>query len=198
MPFSYEQLRDIMRGQQLKSVQEVLEHLRQRQGLRGLQAGAELHARHGVVRRSRRRPLGALHQRSRPRQHSEGRNVLRGAAHARRRDLARRTAPHRRRRRQVQRADGEDHRKPAHRSAGRQESRSAESLGRPRHAFGPGLHQGRPHGEDLRRHRVLPLRRAGFDARRHRTGAASGESVYAAQSSRWAWWAVRAIAPRPR
>ena len=51
-------------------------HLRQRPGLRGLQAGAELHARHALVRRSRRGPLGALHQRSRPRQHPEGRHVL--------------------------------------------------------------------------------------------------------------------------
>ena len=59
------------------------ERLRQSQGLRGVQAGAELHARHGVVRRSRGRPLGPLHQRSRPRQHSEGRDLFRGAAHAR-------------------------------------------------------------------------------------------------------------------
>ena len=53
---------------------------------------------------------------------------------------------------------------------------------RSRHAFRPGLHQGRPHGEDLRGHGVLPLRRAGFHQRRNRTGAASGESVHAAQS----------------
>ena len=51
-------------------------HLRQRPGLRGLQAGAELHARHALVRRSRRGPLGPLHQRPRPRQHPEGRHVL--------------------------------------------------------------------------------------------------------------------------
>ena len=141
-------------------------HLRQRPGLRGLQAGAQLHGRHDLVRRSRRGPLGALHQRSRARQHSEGRHVLGGSAHARRRDDAGRAAPHRRRRRQVQSADGQDHRQPAHRSARRQEGGPAESVGRPRHAVRPGLHEGRPHGEDLRRHRVLPLRHAGLHERR--------------------------------
>ena len=173
-------------------------HLRQPQGLRSLQAGAELHARHGVVRRSRGRPLGALHQRSRPRQYPEGRHVLRGAAHARRRDHARRTAPHRRRRRQVQRADGEGHRQPAHRPAGRQESRPAENLGRSRHALRPGLHQGRAHGEDLRRHGVLPLRRAGFDAAPASNWNGAWRICSRRTSSRWAWSAVRATAPRRR
>ena len=76
---------------------------------------------------------------------------------------------------------GQGHGQPAHRSAGSQESGSAEGVGRPRNAFRPGLHQGRAHGEDLRGHRVLPLRRAGFDQRRNRTGAAPGKSVHAAQ-----------------
>ena len=62
-----------------------------------------------------------------------------------------------------QRADGEDHRQPAHRSARDQERRSAEGLGRSRHAVRPGVHEGRAHGEDVRRHRVLPLRHAGLD-----------------------------------
>ena len=77
--------------------------LRQRHRLRGLQAGAQLHARHALVRRSRRRPLGALHQRSRAREHPEGRHVLGRAAHPRRRHQPRRAAPHRRRRGQVPR-----------------------------------------------------------------------------------------------
>ena len=51
---------------------------------------------------------------------------------------------------------------------GVQEERPAEDVGRPRHAVRPGVHQGRAHGEDLRRHRVLPLRHAGRDQRRHR------------------------------
>ena len=53
---------------------------------------------------------------------------------------------------------------------------------RSRHAFRPGVHQRRPHGEDLRGHGVLPLRRAGFHQHRHRTGTASGKSVHAAQN----------------
>ena len=151
--------------------------LRQRHRLRDLQAGAELHARHAVVRRSRRGPLGALHQRSRARQHSEGRHVLGRAANPRRCDQPGRTAPHRRRRGQIPRADGEDHRQPAHRSAGHQEGRPAEGVGRSRHAVGPGVHQGRAHGEDLRRHRVLPLRHAGLDrARASRWSGASSNS----------------------
>ncbi len=77
---------------------------------------------------------------------------------------------------------GEDHRQPAHRPAGREESGPAENLGRPWNALRSGLHQGRPHGEDLRGHGVLPLRRAGFHERRHRTGAAPRKSVHPAQS----------------
>ena len=75
--------------------------LRQRHRLRGVQAGAQLHARHAVVRRSRRGPLGAVHQRSRARQHPEGRHLLGDPAHSRRRDQSRRAAAHRRRGGQV-------------------------------------------------------------------------------------------------
>ena len=71
-------LREIIRSQQLKIGAGGARHLRQRQGLRGLQAGAQLHGGRGLVRRSRGGPLGALHQRSRPRQHSERRHVLSG------------------------------------------------------------------------------------------------------------------------
>ena len=49
------------------------------------------------------------------------------------------------------------------------------------HAVRAGVHQGRAHGEDLRRHRVLPVRHAGLDRRRHRDGAALREAVHAAQ-----------------
>ena len=69
---------------------------------------------------------------------------------------------------------------------------------RPRNAFRPGLYEGRPHGEDLRRHGVLPLRRAGFDQRRHRAGAAASKICSRRTSSRWASSAARAIAPRRR
>src|SRR2546422_7893424 len=42
------------------------------------------------------------------------------------------------------------HRQPAHRPARHQEGGFAERLGRPRYALGPGVHEGRPDGEDLR------------------------------------------------
>ena len=64
---------------------------------------------------------------------------------------------------------------------GHQEGGPAEGVGRPRHAVGPGVHQGRAHGEDLRRHRVLPLRHAGLDRRRHRDGAPLRAALHAAQ-----------------
>ena len=76
LPFAEDQLRDILRSQRLKSVQEVLEIYGNGHRLRGLQAGAQLHARHALVRRPRRGSLGALHQRPRARQHPEGRHVL--------------------------------------------------------------------------------------------------------------------------
>ena len=156
--------------------------LRQRHRLRGLQAGAQLHARHALVRRPRRGSLRAFHQRPRARQHPEGRHVLGDPAHPRRRHQRRRAAPDRRRRGEVQGADGEDHRQPAHRPARRQEGGPAEGVGGPRHAVGPGVHQGRAHGEDVRRHRVLPVRHAGLDRRRHRDGAPVRAALHAAQS----------------
>ena len=76
------------------------------------------------------------------------------------------TARHRRCRRQVRHPDGQGHRRPAHRSARRQEGGPAGRLGRPQRR-GPGLRprlrQGAAHGEDLRRLRMVPLRHAGFD-----------------------------------
>jgi nitrite reductase (NADH) large subunit len=53
-------------------------------------------------------------------------------------------------------------------------------LGRSWDAFRAGVHQGRAHGEDLRGHGVLPLRRAGRDLDGHRVGEAAGELVHAA------------------
>ena len=181
LPFAEDRLREILRSDAAQVGAGGARDLRQRPRLRSVQAGAELHARHALVRRPRRGSLGALHQRSRARQHSEGRNVLGDPAHPRRRDERRRAAPHRRRGGQVPRADGEDHRQPAHRPARREEGRPAEDLGRPRHAVGPGLHQGRAHGEDLRRHRLLPVRDAGLHRGGHRARAALRAAVHAAQ-----------------
>ena len=67
---------------------------------------------------------------------------------------------------------------------------------RSRNAFGPSVHQGRPHGEDLRGDRILPLRRAGFDQRGDRAGAASGKSLHAAQGQDGRGRMSRAIARR--
>ena len=89
VPFAEDHLREILRSQRLQVGAGGARHLRQRQGLRGLQAGAQLHARHALVRRSRRGSLGALHQRPRARQHPEGRHVLGHPAHPRRRDQRR-------------------------------------------------------------------------------------------------------------
>jgi hypothetical protein len=74
-------------------------------------------------------------------------------------------ARHRRRGRQVQHPDGQGHRRPAHRPAGRQEGRSAavwpiSTQGR--HGLRPRLRKGLAHGEDLRRLGMVPLRHAGF------------------------------------
>ena len=60
VPFAEDQLREILREPAAQVGAGGARHLRQRHGLRGLQAGAQLHARHAVVRRPRRGPLGAL------------------------------------------------------------------------------------------------------------------------------------------
>ena len=83
---------------------------------------------------------------------------------------AARAARHRRRRREIRHPDGQGHRRPAHRPARRQEGGPARRLGRSqrgRPGLGPRLRQGAAHGEDLRRHRMVPLRHAGFDRPRH-------------------------------
>ena len=109
------------------------------------------------------------------------------------------TARHRRRRRQVRHPDGEGHRRPAHRHARHQEGGPARRLGRPRQGrlrLGPRLRQGPAHREDLRRHRLVPLRHAGFD----RASASASRNSCGARGrpprSRWRSPAARATAPR--
>ena len=133
-------------------------------------AGAQLLPAVDLARRVRRRQPVALHQRARARQHPEGRHLLRRAAHVGRHDQRQGAARHRRRRREVQDPRGEVHRRPAHRHARRQEGGPAGRVGRPqrrRHGLGCRLRQGPAHGEDLRRHRLVPLRHAGLDRPRH-------------------------------
>ena len=67
-----------------------------RERRRRQQTGPGLAAEDAVEGRIRGRKGRALHQRARPRQHSEGRHVLRGSADARRHHQPRAVAPHRR------------------------------------------------------------------------------------------------------
>ena len=60
----------------------------------------------------------------------------------------------------------------------------------------PGLHQRRPHGENLRRHGVLPLRRTGRHDHRHRTRAPPRKPLHAAQNEARRHSAAPATAPK--
>ena len=187
-----------IREQRARVGQRGVRGLRRRARVRRLQAGAAPTS----SRRSRQPPprgaRRALHQRPRARQHPEGRHVLGRAAHPRRRRHARRAAAHRRRRREVRGADGQDHRRPAHRPARRAQGAAARRLGGPRHAVGPRLHEGGAHGQDLRRHRLLPLRPRRRDRpRRSRSSGACEGLDTPAQGEARPSPAARATAPRP-
>ncbi len=109
-----------------------------------LPPGPELLPDLDLAGRSQGRSAVAPDQRTRPRQHPEGRHLLGGTADVGRRDQRRRVAAHRRRRRQVPGADGQGHRWPAHRPAGGEEGRPAGHLERPRHALRTCLRQIHP------------------------------------------------------
>ena len=133
-------------------------------------AGAQLLPARRLARRLSRRSAVALHQRARARQHPEGRhlrvvprmwggvttpNELRAIA-----DVVDKFDIPTVKVTGGQRID----------LLGRQEGGPARRLGRSqrgRHRLGPCLCQGPAHGEDLRRHRLVPLRHAGFDRPRH-------------------------------
>ena len=182
LPFAEDRLREMLRSQKLKSVQQVLD-------IYGNGVGCE------VCKPALSYMMDMLwcgtHEEDRSARFINDRvhaNIQNDGtfsvipAHSRRRHVGRRAAAHRRRRRQVPGAHGEDHRQPAHRSARHQEGRSPEGVGRPRHAVRPGVHQGCAHGEDVRRHRILPVRHAGRDQCRHRHGDPLRAAVHAAQS----------------
>ena len=74
--------------------------------------------------------------------------------------------------------DDQDHRRTADRPARRAQGGPARGLGRPRHALGLRLRQVVPHGEDVRRHRLLPLRpRRLHGARRATSSSATRAST---------------------
>ena len=197
-PFAEDKLRDILRSQRLKSVQEVLE-------IYGNGIGCE------VCKPALSYMLDMLwcgdHDEDRSARFINDRvhaNIQKdGTFSVIPRIRGGVTSPGELRRiadvaEKYQRADGEDHRQPADRSARHQEGGPAEGLGRPRHAVRPGVHEGRAHGEDVRRHGLLPLRHAGFDVSRHRDGATVRAALHAAQGEDGARSAARATAPRPR
>ena len=102
-------------------------------------------------------------------------------ADPRRRHDAGRAAPDRRRRRPPRGAADQDHRRPADRPARHPQGAAAGDLGGARHALRPRLRQGGADGQDVRRHRLLPLRPRRRDGRRDRARARDGGPLHAAQ-----------------
>ncbi len=124
-----------------------------------------------------------LHQRTRPRQHPEGRHLLRHSA-----DVGRRHHAPIELRRIADVVDKykiptvKGHRRPAHRPARREKGRPCPTVWRDLDdALGSRLCQGAAHREDLRRRRMVPLRRAGFDEDGARSGARPVAHVCTAQ-----------------
>ena len=139
---------------------------RTRPRLRHLQAGGRLDPRLLLERDGAQAPACAAagHQRPFPRQPAEGRHLLDRAARARRRDPAREAGGARPGGEEV-RALHQDHRRAAHRPLRRARRAAAEDLegaDRRRLRVRPRLRQSAAHGEVLRRHHLVPLRRAGL------------------------------------
>ena len=159
--------------------------VRQRQRLRGVQAGRHLHP-GGAVERDDQRPRPphpARHQRPPPRQHAARRPVLGDPARAGRRDYPRQAHRPRRDGTPV-RSLHQDHRRPAYRSVRRPVAKPAGHLGEARgRGFRkrPRLRQGAAHRQELRRHHLVPLRRAGFGRLRGECGESLQRHPGAAQ-----------------
>ena len=71
-----------------------------------------------------------------------------------------------------------------------------DDLARARDAVGPRLREGGAHRQDVRRHRLLPLRPRRLDRPRHRDGEGLGGAVHAGQGQGRRLRAARATAPR--
>ncbi len=144
-------------------------------GARRLEDGPHRAAADDVAGRLGRRARRPLHQRPGAREHPARRDLLGGAADVGRGHRRRAAAAHRRRRREARHPADQADRRPADRPARRAQGEAAGGLGRPRHALGLGVREVVPDGEDLRRHRLLPLRARRLDeARRRHRGALQG------------------------
>ena len=140
------------------------------------------------------------HQRPLPGQHPARRHLFGHPARARRRDHAG-EADRPRPGRQEVRPLHEDHRRPAHRPVRRARSSAAGHLGgagRRRLRERPRLRQGDAHGEELRRHDLVPLRRAGLRRLRHSRREPLQGHPRAAQAQGGGVAAASASAPRRR
>ena len=174
--------------------------VRNRSGLRHLQAGGRLDPRLALRRAHPRRGPGraAGHQRPGHGQPAEGRHLLGGAAHAGRRDPARAAGPHRPGGPGL-RALHEDHRRPADRPVRCPARAAAGHLGaarRRRDRVRPRLRQGAAHGEVVRRLVVVPLRRAGLGRHGRARSSCATAACAARTSSSWGSPGAPASAPR--
>ena len=167
LPFSEDQLREMLRGQKLKSVQEVLD-------IYGNGMGCE------VCKPALSYMMDMLwcgdHDEDRSARFINDRvhaNIQKdGTFSVVPRMRGGVTSPAELRRiadvaEKIQRPHGEGYGQPAIRSVGGKKSRLAQGLGRVRNAVGTGVHQRCPHGEDLCGYGFLPLRHPRLYQRRN-------------------------------
>ena len=201
-PYSRQQLFPLIRVGGLRTFEATPRQARTRTRLRHLQAGGRLHP--GLVlervRAGGRARLTAGHQRLLPRQHAEGRHLLRRAARARRRDHAGK----------ADRPSARSHassactpRSPAASAStcSAPGASAAAHLGRPdrrRLRVRSRLRQGDAHREILRRLDLVPLWRAGQRRSRHRDREPLPRVCARLTRSSSPCPAARASAPRPR
>ena len=179
------ELFEIVAATEIRTFSGLIERFGTRKGLRHLQTRRRLDP--GVDQFGshprRRAGLAAGLQRPLPGQHPAQRQLLGGAAGARRRHHPRAADPDRRDRPRL-RPVHQDHRRSAHRHVRRTGRPAAGDLapaGRRRHGVRTRLRQGAAHGEELCGQRLVPLRPTGFGADGHRPGTALPRPARAAQ-----------------
>lgn len=157
IPLTKPELLEVVRNRELRSVSAARRPRRRCPGSED-QTRARVVAEDGVGSRVRGRARRSVHQRSRSRQHPEGRHLLGRAADRRRRDDLRPVASPGRCRGPLRGTDDQDHRWAADRSARCSQAGSTGGLARSRHALRPRVWQELPDGENVRRIGLLPLR----------------------------------------